>query len=92
LVRNTFNPVTQSFDLVTTRELIAEITSYTTDNPPTEEELAQSVHNSLLSIPGQRETNAANNAEMKRLVNLGLDESYLESYYDNLRNLDLKTC
>ncbi|WP_114752485.1 hypothetical protein [Pleomorphovibrio marinus] len=28
---------------------------------------------------------------MKRLVNLGLDESYLEGYHDNLRNLDVKT-
>ncbi|WP_157972243.1 hypothetical protein [Pleomorphovibrio marinus] len=57
--------MTQSFDLVTARELIAGITSYTTDNPPTEEELAQSVQNSLLSIPGQWETNAAINADMK---------------------------
>ncbi len=92
MVRNTFNPVRKCFDLVTTRELIAEITSFTEDNPPTEAELAQSVQNSLLSIPGQWETNAAINAEMKRLVNLGLDESYLEGYHDNLRNLDLKTC
>ncbi len=70
-------------------EILRETTEYITTKPATEEEYEKTIKQSVLSLPGSWETNAAVSASLSNVVRYNLDDNYYVTYPAQIKNLTL---
>ena len=71
-------------------EIHKELSDIISSNPASGAELARSLDKRTLTLPGRWETANSIASDASTLVRYGLDESYWDSYVDNLRNITLE--
>jgi zinc protease len=71
------------------QEIMAELSSFTGDNPATSEELSKTKDNKTLTLPGRFETISAVGGGVSNIVRFGLPDDYYDTYSDAVRSLTL---
>jgi zinc protease len=71
-------------------EIHRELTEFTHDRPPTDEELAKVKDSGTLRLPGRWETAAAVAGSMTEMVRFGLPSDYWQTYANSVRALSLQ--
>ena len=69
------------------QEVMKELRAYIGDSPVTEEELANSISNNTLSLPGRWETAGSVLGSLSQIVQYGLDDDYFDTFADDIRSL-----
>ena len=64
-----------------------ELRAYIGDSPVTKEELANSISNNTLSLPGRWETAGSVLGSLSQIVQYGLDDDYFDTFADDIRSL-----
>lgn len=72
------------------QEIVKEVNSFVGDKPMTQAEFDKTKQNTMLSMAGQWETNAAVNFDARNLVKYGLADDYWKKYSGRVQALTLQ--